>query len=116
REIQALLRSDVAVCSLVDPQTFRMRTVTMAGARTGGIPGYSPGGAQGGLASLVLRNKCVMRTDDYLADSRFVRAPALEAWARAEGLVSLMVGPVLDPSREVIALLWAFNRTPTPFT
>jgi len=115
REMQTLLRSDASMCSLIDAPTFRMRTVTMAGARTGGIPGYSPGGGQG-LASLVLRDKRVMRTDDYLGDSRFVRTPAIEAWARAEGLVSLMVAPVLDPTREVIALLWAFNRTPTSFT
>src|SRR5262249_20047965 len=32
REIQTLLRCDAAVCSVVDAQSFRMRTVTMAGA------------------------------------------------------------------------------------
>ena len=115
REMQTLLRSDAAMCSLIDAQSLRMRTVTMAGARTTGIPGYSPGAGQG-LASLVLTEKRVMRTDDYLADSRFVRTPAIEAWARAEGLVSLIVAPVIDPAREVIALLWAFNRTPASFT
>src|SRR5262249_3174740 len=51
-----------------------------------------------------------------LADPRFVRTPAIETWARAEGVVALLVAPVLDAEREVIALLWAFNRTPTPFT
>jgi GAF domain-containing protein/CheY-like chemotaxis protein/anti-sigma regulatory factor (Ser/Thr protein kinase) len=116
REMRTLLRSDAAVCSVLDPQGWRMRTVTMSGARTEGIPGYSPGNAEGGLAGLVLREKRPMRSDDYLADPRFVRTPAIEAWARAEGLVALMVAPVLDASGEVTALLWAFNRTPTPFT
>src|SRR4029077_7228524 len=45
-----------------------------------------------------------------------VRPPAVETWARAEGLVALIAVPVLNASREVIALLWAFNRAPVPFT
>ncbi len=116
REMRTLLRSDAAVCSVLDPQTWRMRTVTMSGARTDGIPGYSPGSSEGGLAGLALKGKRAMRSDDYLADPRFVRTPAIEAWARAEGLVALIVAPVLDGAGEVTALLWAFNRTPTPFT
>src|SRR5262245_23024602 len=116
REMRTLLHCDAAVCSVLDSHSMRMRTLTMSGARTDGIPRYSPGGGQGGLASLVLREKRMMRSDDYLADPRFVRTPAIEAWARGEALVALIVAPVLDASREVIALLWAFNRTPTPFT
>ena len=116
REMRTLLRSDAAVCSVLDPQTWRMRMVTMSGARTDGIPGYSPGSSEGGLAGLVLKGKRAMRTDDYLADPRFVRTPAIQAWAQSEGLVALIVAPVLDGSGEVTALLWAFNRTPTPFT
>jgi GAF domain-containing protein len=116
RGMRTLLRSDAAVCSLLDSQSRRMRTVTMAGARTDGIPGYSPGGNEGGLAGLVLKEKRVMRSDDYLADPRFVRTPAIETWARAEGRGAPVGAPVLDASREVIALLWAFNRTPAPFT
>jgi GAF domain-containing protein len=116
REMRTLLRSDAAVCSVLDPHSWRMRTVTMSGTRTDGIPGYSPGNPEGGLAGLVLKEKRAMRSDDYLADPRFVRTPAIEAWARAEGLVSLMVAPVLDAANEVTALLWAFNRTPSAFT
>ena len=115
REMRNLLRSDAAVCSLVDPQTHRMRTVTTSGTRSDGIPGYSPGGGDG-LASLVLREKRPMRSDDYLADPRFARPPAVETWARAEGVATLIAAPVLDASGEAIALLWALNRTPTPFT
>src|SRR5262249_57857390 len=80
REMRTLLRSDAAVCSVLDPQSLRMRTATMAGTRTDGIPGYSPGSGEGGLASLVLREKRAMRADDYLADPRFVRSPAIAAW------------------------------------
>ena len=116
REMRTLLHSDAAVCSVLDPQSRGMRTVTMSGARTDGIPGYSPAGGEGGLAGLVLQEKRALRSDDYLADAGFVRTPAIETWARAEGLVALIVAPVLDASREVIALLWAFNRTATPFT
>jgi len=116
REARALLGSDAAMCSVFDAHQLRMRTVAMSGARSDGIPGYSPGGEQGGLASLVLVEKRAMRTDDYLGDPRFVRPPAVEAWARTEELVTLIAVPVLDASREVIALLWAFNRSPVPFT
>jgi GAF domain-containing protein len=115
REVQNLLHSDAAVCSLVDRRTGRMRTATSLGARGTGIPGYSPGSG-GGLAGQVLRDKRAMRSDDYLADSRFPRTPAIETWARTEGVTTLIVAPVLDPSGDVIALLWAFNRTLTPFT
>jgi len=93
-----------------------MRTVAMSGTRTDGIPGYSPGSGEIGLAALVVKEKRIMRSDDYLADPRFVRTPVIEAWARAEGLVTLIAAPVLDTAGEVIALIWAFNRAATPFT
>jgi len=35
---------------------------------------------------------------------------------RGEGVVTLIAAPVLDGSGEVIALLWAFNRSRTSFT
>jgi GAF domain-containing protein/CheY-like chemotaxis protein len=116
RELRTLLHSDAAVCSVLDAHSGRMQTVTMSGARTDGIPGYSPGGGEGGLAGLVLKGKRAMRSGDYLADPRFVRTPAIERWARAEGVIALIVAPVLDASGDAIALLWAFNRTPAPFT
>src|SRR5262249_34812053 len=76
---------------------------------------YAPAPGEG-LASLVLRHKCPIRSDDYFADTRFVRTPAIARWARREGIVTLMAAPVLDTSSEVMALLWVFNRTATPFT
>src|SRR6266545_2378874 len=115
REMRNLLRADAGLCSLLDPQTGQMRTVTPSGTRTDGIPRYSPESGEG-LASLVLRAKRPMRSDDYLADPRFTRPPAIETWARSEGVATLIAAPILDPSGQLIALLWAFNRTPTPFT
>jgi GAF domain-containing protein/CheY-like chemotaxis protein len=115
REMRNLLRSDAAVCSLVDPHTSRLRTATSSGARGARIPGYTPAGGQG-LAALVLKERRPMRSEDYLSDPRVVRTPPIEAWARAEGVVALIAAPVLDPSGEPIAILWAFNRTAAPFT
>ena len=115
REMRNLLRADAGLCSLLDPQTGQMRTVTPSGTRTDGIPRYAPESGEG-LASLVLRAKRPMRSDDYLADPRFTRPPAIETWARSEGVATLIAAPILDPSGQLIALLWAFNRTPTPFT
>jgi GAF domain-containing protein/anti-sigma regulatory factor (Ser/Thr protein kinase) len=115
REMRTLLRSDAAVCSLVNPATGRLRTVTASGTRTAGVPSYSPAGGEG-LAGIVVREKRPIRSDEYLSDARFPRPPAIEAWARDEGVVALIAAPVLDASREVIALLWAFNRSRTSFT
>ena len=114
REMRHLLRSDAALCSLID-STGRMRTVTSLGARGHGIKGYSPA-AGGGLAGIVLHDQSVMRSDDYLSDARFERPPEVEAWARREGVNALIVAPVVDPSGDVIAFLCAYNRTAARFT
>src|SRR5262249_28196690 len=89
--------------------------MAMSGARTDGIPGYSPGNGETGLAALVVKEKRILRSDDYLSDPRFVRTPVIEAWARNEGVVTLIAAPGLDTARGGIALIWAFNRAPTPF-
>jgi GAF domain-containing protein len=115
REMRNLLRSDAAACSLVSPQTGELRTLMTSGTLTNGIPSYSPARGEG-LAKLVLTEKRPVRSDDYLGDGRFGRTPAIETWARAEGVATLIAAPVLDASSEVIAFLWAFNRTMTPFT
>ena len=115
REIPTLLRSDGAACSRVDARTGTLETVTTAGTRVRVAqpvrlePGH-------GLAGLALREKRPQRTDDYFADSRFERPPAIAEWARAEGVVSMVAVPVTDAAGEPIALLWAFNRSPRPFT
>jgi signal transduction histidine kinase/putative methionine-R-sulfoxide reductase with GAF domain len=115
REIPTLLRSDGAACSRVDPRTGALETVTTAGTRVRVVqplrlePDH-------GLAGLALREKRPQRTDDYFADPRFARPPAIAEWARAEGVVSMVAVPVTDAAGEPIALIWAFNRTPRPFT
>jgi GAF domain-containing protein/ActR/RegA family two-component response regulator/anti-sigma regulatory factor (Ser/Thr protein kinase) len=115
REMRALLGSDAAVCSLVNRQVDHLQAVNAVGTRTSGIPAYSPKNGQG-LAALVLKEGRPIRSDDYLSDTRFTRTPALEAWAREEGIVAMMVAPVLDSGGEVLAFLWVFNRSATPFT
>ncbi|HYB42563.1 MAG TPA: GAF domain-containing protein, partial [Candidatus Methylomirabilis sp.] len=115
RELQSLLGAEAAVGSLIDPRTHRMRTVTSAGTRGVPITGYTPSSGEG-LAGIVFREKRPLRSDDYLADARFTRTPAIEAWARAEGVTALIAAPVLDHAGEVIAFFWAFNRSRTPFT
>ena len=115
REIPALLRSDGAACSRVDPRTGALETVTTVGAGGRAMqpmrldPGH-------GLAGLVLREKRPLCTDDYFADTRFERPPAVADWATAEGVVSMITVPVSDAAGEPIALLWAFNRSARPFT
>ena len=115
REIPILLRSDGAACSRVDPRTGALETVTTVGTRVRSLqplrlePGH-------GLAGLALREKRSLRTDDYFADPRFTRPPAIADWAHAEGIVSMVTVPVTDATGDPIALLWAFNRSPRPFT
>jgi signal transduction histidine kinase len=115
REIPILLRSDGAACSRVDPRTGALETVTTVGTRVRSLqplrlePGH-------GLAGLALREKRSLRTDDYFADPRFTRPPAIADWAHAEGIVSMVTVPVTDAAGDPIALLWAFNRSPRPFT
>jgi signal transduction histidine kinase len=115
REIPALLGSDAAAGSRVDPRTGTLETVTTVGAR---VPAVQPRRLERGhgLAGLALREKRPFRTDDYLADERFERPPALAEWAAAEGVVSMVTAPVTDAGGEPIALLWAFNHSPRPFT
>ena len=115
REIQALLHSDGAACSLVDPRTRQLQTVTTLGTRVrvAQAARLEPGH---GLAGLALREKRPLRTDDYFADPRFERPSAVAEWARAEGVVTMVTVPVTDAAGELIALLWAFNRGPRPFT
>jgi len=115
REIPALLRSDAAACSVVAPDTMQMETLTTVGTRVRPlqpsrlVPGQ-------GLAGLALQEKRPLRTDDYVADPRFVRSPEMAEWAAAEGVVAMVTVPVSDASGEIIALLWAFNRDNRPFT
>jgi signal transduction histidine kinase len=115
REIPALLGADAAAGSRVDPRTGTLETVTTVGARVRAVqPRRLERGH--GLAGLALREKRPFRTDDYLADERFERPPAIAEWAAAEGVVSMVTAPVTDAGGEPIALLWAFNHSPRPFT
>src|SRR5262249_8538595 len=94
REMRTLLRCEGGAWSGLEPRTQRTRTMAMSGARTDGIPGYSPGNGETGLAALVVKEKRILRSDDYLSDPRFVRTPVIEAWARNEGVVTLIAAPV----------------------
>jgi signal transduction histidine kinase len=115
REIQALLRSDAAACSVVSPETMQMETLTTVGTRVRPLPPTRlvPGR---GLAGLALQERRPLRTDDYATDPRFVRPPEMAEWARAEGVVTMVTVPVTDASGQITALLWAFNRQPRRFT
>ncbi len=115
RETRHLLGADGAACSLVDAGSGRLEVVMTENSHVDPTPGLRLGPGVG-LASLVLQQRRAVRSDDYLADPRFRLTPALQNWARAEGLVTLIGAPVMAPSGEIIALLWAFNRTPTSFT
>jgi signal transduction histidine kinase len=115
REIQGLLRSDTAACSLVNRVTGELEAVTALGTRTRAHEsGHLRPGE--GLGGLVLQKRCPLRTEDYCADPRLTRPPALAEWASAEGVVSMIAVPVVDAAGRPIALLSALNRTPRPFT
>ena len=68
------------------------------------------------MSGVVLGARRAVRTDAYLTDPRFLRAPHLEEWARAESTQAMIGAPVFDRDGQVIALLWAYNRSATLFT
>jgi GAF domain-containing protein/CheY-like chemotaxis protein len=115
REIQGLLRSDAAGCSVQLPTSPELRSVTTAGTRTAGIPNCAPRSGEG-LIGLVLKERRPLRTDDYLGDPRLLRTPEVDAWARAEDVRAMIAAPVIGAGGEVIAFLWAFNRMSAAFT
>ncbi|HEU4439054.1 MAG TPA: GAF domain-containing protein [Methylomirabilota bacterium] len=115
REIQALLRSDAAACSVVAPGTVQIETLATVGTRVGSLP-PAPLVPGRGLAGLALETKRPLRTDDYSADRRFEGPPEMAEWAKREGVVTVVVVPVTDAAGEPIALLWAFNRERRRFT
>jgi GAF domain-containing protein/CheY-like chemotaxis protein len=115
RETRHLLRADGAFCSFVDSTGRDVATVVTLGARTAEFPRdrIAPGE---GMSGLVLDQRRAVRTGAYLTDPRFVRAPHLEEWARAEETQAMIGAPILDRDGRVIALLWAYNRSATAFT
>ena len=115
RETKLLLQADAAFCSVLDSETHLLDTVVALDLRTDRFVRYpvTPGE---GLAGAILTAKRPLRSDDYLSDPRFSRSPMLERWARAEEIRAMIAVPVLEPDGTLVALLWAFNRTPTSFT
>jgi GAF domain-containing protein len=109
RETRQLLRADGAFCSLLDASGQAAQTVVTHGARSEDFPRYrfAPGD---GMAGLVLAGRRSVRTDDYLADTRFSHNPTVDDWARAEETRAMIGAPVLDREAKVIAILWAYNR------
>jgi GAF domain-containing protein/CheY-like chemotaxis protein len=115
RETQELLDADAAFCSLGEPGPGDAETVVSVGARAWAVP-RTRLTAAAGLTALLSRERRPVRTDDYLGDPRFGRTPEGEAWAREEGIATAIAAPVVSPRGEALALLWAFNRKPRPFT
>ena len=115
RETRHLLHADGAYCSFVEAGGRDMETVVMLGALTAELPRLpiAPGE---GMRTLVLAQRQAVRTDAYLADTRFRRAAHLDEWARAEGLQAMIGAPIFDRAGQITALLWAYNRSGTPFT
>jgi GAF domain-containing protein len=115
RETLQLLRADGAFCSLVEPSSQDAETVVTHGARTAEFPRYRLV-AGDGMAGLVLAERRAVRTDDYLADTRFSHSAVLDEWARAEETHAMIGAPILDREGTVTAILWAYHRSHTSFT
>ena len=110
RETCELLRADGAFCSLAEPSSQDAETVVTQGARTAQFPRVRLVAGEG-MAGLVLAERRAMRTDDYLADTRFSHAPPLDDWARAEETQAMIGAPILDRDGKVTAILWAYRRS-----
>jgi len=114
RELRGLLHSDAAVCCLLEPGGT-LAVLTGSGNRLQSPQRYRVRPGEG-LVGVALVERRPLRSDDYLQDPKVHRTPAIETWARTEGVVSLIVVPVIDAADQVIGFLWAFNRRPVPFT
>ena len=115
RETRHLLRADGAFCSFVDSTSRDVQTAVTLGAHTAEFPRHRVTLGEG-MSGLVLAERRAVRTDAYLTDTRFLRAPHLEEWARAEATQAMIGAPVFDRDGHVTALLWAYNRSATVFT
>jgi GAF domain-containing protein len=116
RETRHLLRADGAFCTLVDPSGQDAQTVVTLGARVERkFPRYRLGPGEG-MAGLILADGRPVRTEDYLADTRFSHNRPLDDWARDEETRAMIGAPILDREAKVIAILWAYNRSPVTFT
>ncbi|HEV8310422.1 MAG TPA: GAF domain-containing protein [Methylomirabilota bacterium] len=104
--------SDAAFCALVDPTALNVETVASTGALTTLFARYRIQPGQG-IGGWFLLHKRPFRTEDYLADPRFVHA--FDDAARAERIVANLGVPILNQD-QVIGLLWVVNRTRQPFT
>jgi signal transduction histidine kinase/ActR/RegA family two-component response regulator len=107
-----LTGGDVSFCALVDPGTLEVETVASSGARSAAVTRYRIQPGQG-IGGWFLLHKRPFRTEDYMADPRFVHA--LDEAARAEGLVTNVGVPILHQDA-LIGHLCVFNRTRRPFT
>jgi GAF domain-containing protein len=110
RETCELLRADGAFCSLAEPSNLDAETVVTHGARTAQFPRVRLV-AREGMAGLVLAERRAVRTDDYLADTRFAHSPVLDDWARAEETQAMIGAPIFDREGKVTAILWAYRRS-----
>jgi GAF domain-containing protein/anti-sigma regulatory factor (Ser/Thr protein kinase) len=115
RELRGLLHSDAAVCSLLDPATGDLDVLTGSGTRLTTPQRYRVRPGEG-LVGVAFAERRPMRSDDYLRDPKVHRTRTIEAWAQSEGVISLIVVPVIDAAEQTIGFLWAFNRRPVPFT
>jgi GAF domain-containing protein/ActR/RegA family two-component response regulator len=115
QETRHLLQADAAFCSLIDPAAMEIGAVVALEVKTDHFVRYrvTPGE---GLVGLIVVEKRPVRSDDYLGDRRFSRSSMIDRWARDEGIRTMIAAPVLDPEGGILAMLWAFNRTATPFT
>ena len=115
RETKELLHADAAFCSLLDTETNELETVVALNVRAERFVRFRVRPGEG-LVGMIVAERRPFRSDDYLTDTRFTRGALLERWARAEGLRAMLAAPVLDQEGRIVAILWGFNRTLSPFT
>jgi GAF domain-containing protein/ActR/RegA family two-component response regulator/anti-sigma regulatory factor (Ser/Thr protein kinase) len=102
---------DAAFCILVEPESLEVQTLASSGARSKAFARYRIQPDQG-IGGWFLLHKRPFRTDDYLADPRFVHA--FDEGARREGVAACLGVPILQDG-QLTGALWAFNRSRRPF-
>ncbi|MGH7322256.1 MAG: response regulator [Candidatus Rokuibacteriota bacterium] len=108
-----LVKADIAFIAPFDRDTQEASIRVVLGARTDRLQNLVVRPRQG-LGGAVLATGSPFATTSYLDDARIAHDPVHDEVARAEGIVSALVVPIMLRG-EIVGVLWVANRSAKAF-